>query len=720
MRTAQRNHGQGDLAAATKGYKAVLQLAPNHYDAAYLLAVALYQAGRVDESLESFDRAIRINPKKLSAHKDRGLILLRAGDFALALTSFDRAIELEPRLAELHINRGIALKNLGRIPEAIKSQRSAIALNPKSAQAHNNLGIALSLTDAKDAAIGSFKTAISFKPDYAEAYHNLGTALLELERFEEAVDPFQTAVKLKDDYIEAWSNLSLCFNKQSKNQEALGVLDQAVLLNGRNPVLHVNRGAILRELYHYNDALMDLRKAVQLDAKNPEAFFQLAETLACLENAPEALESYDTAISLKPDYAEAFNGRGTTLKELDRLDDAMTSIETAITLKPDFAEAYDNRGIVLAELQRFDDALASHNKAIALKPELETSHVNLGRTLAQFRKLDEALVHYNRAVALKPDNWPIHFARAWFLLSCGNYPAGFTDYEYRKLDPTSDAARKFEQPLWLGDQNLEGKTVLIHAEQGLGDTIHFARYVDLVSEVAARVYFAPQPKLMGLFQNSFRCELCDLSKDNHPDFDFHVPLLSLPFALKTTASTIPHNVPYLFADAARTEKWRDWIGDQGFRIGICWQGSKNRIDRGRSFPVAHFEPLAKIPGVRLISLHKGAGESQLNSLPNGMNIELLGEDFDQGDQAFLDSAAVIKSLDLVVTSDTAVAHLAGALAIPTWLALKRDPDWRWLLDGRGSPWYPTLRLFRQTTGGDWQAVFHEMATELKMLLQREG
>jgi hypothetical protein len=272
--------------------------------------------------------------------------------------------------------------------------------------------------------------------------------------------------------------------------------------------------------------------------------------------------------------------------------------------------------------------------------------------------------------------------------------------------------RRFAKPVWLGREPLSGKSIFVHAEQGLGDVIQFSRYIACLNELGAKVLFAPRANLKALMQGLDGVhEIVD--EDNEKlEFDYHVPLLSLPLAFQTDLPTIPAKISYLGVAQDRVALWRQRLGDHGFKIGICWQGSKNKIDAGRSFPVSKFHALAQTANVRLISLHKGEGEAQLADLPPDMRVESLGDDFDAGADAFLDTAAVMKCCDLVITSDTSIAHLAGALGVKTWLALQYVPDWRWLLDRDDSPWYPTMRLFRQKTPGDWDGVFAQMAKSL--------
>ena len=269
------------------------------------------------------------------------------------------------------------------------------------------------------------------------------------------------------------------------------------------------------------------------------------------------------------------------------------------------------------------------------------------------------------------------------------------------------------KPLWNGTEDLADKTILVHWEQGFGDTIQFCRFLPGLRSRAQRVLFAPQKRLMGLMKSldpSLEIVDCD---DPSLAFDRQILLLSLPGLMMTSLDDLPCRRPYLFAEPGRVNHWRERIGSHGFKVGVCWQGSTGEIDAGRSFGVSQFQPLAQIGRVRLISLHKGHGEAQLGELPEGMRVETLGEGFDAGPEAFLDAAAVMMSCDLVITSDTAIAHLAGALGVRTWVALKNVPDWRWFMNRADSPWYPSMRLFRQPRPGAWDEVFIEINAALQ-------
>jgi hypothetical protein len=303
--------------------------------------------------------------------------------------------------------------------------------------------------------------------------------------------------------------------------------------------------------------------------------------------------------------------------------------------------------------------------------------------------------------------------RAIAALLTGDFATGWPDYEYR-LDEKNGAKRKFiaHRPVW-GGECIERKRLIVYEEQGLGDIIQFSRYLNRLSEMGADVTFLVRPSVHRLLRPFTTAVRLVEKQPPGERFDVQCALLSLPGAFRTTVNTIPSDVPYLTAEEALVAKWRQQIGMQGLKIGIAWQGNPaGRIDRGRSIPLRCFRPLLETPNVRLISLQKTHGLEQLADLPAGMRVESLGEEFDSGPDAFIDTAAVMASLDLIVTSDTSVAHLAGALGRPVWVGLKWAPEWRWLLDRSDSPWYPTMKLFRQPKREDWDSVFSDMTSDL--------
>ena len=362
----------------------------------------------------------------------------------------------------------------------------------------------------------------------------------------------------------------------------------------------------------------------------------------------------------------------------------MASYDRAIALRPDYAEAFNNRGVTLQDLKRIDEALASYDRAIALRP------------------------HYADALT----------GRGLCRLLAGRFIEGWADHEWRWKSVTFAHHKRPGFPDWQGE-NLEGRHLLVFSEQGLGDVIQFARYLPLLQRQRCRLTFQTYPTLVRLLRPLTTAIEVVTVLDRKQEFDVQVALMSLPYRFGTGLSSIPNAVPYLRAEAEFVARYRQRIGVHGFKVGIAWQGNPHaKVDRGRSIPLREFLPLARLPGVRLISLQRQHGLEQLAQLPADANIETRGDDFAPAPDEFIDTAAAIANLDLVITSDTSVAHLSAALGCPTWVVLAYAADWRWMLDRDDSPWYPSMRLFRQPHPGDWGSTFSNVVSALVALRNR--
>lgn len=420
----------------------------------------------------------------------------------------------------------------------------------------------------------------------------------------------------------------------------------------------------------------------------------------------EALALYDEALRLKPGQPRILLNRGQALRKLDRLDEAAAALADAAAREPEALEPLTALAEVLLQLRRPAALVEAMQRAVALRPDMAALHQSLGVAYRLDRRFDEAVAAFETAVRLDPAIRRSHIGAARLML--GDYANGWRDFETRGFD-AAFVHRFGDIPRWTGEQAIAGKTVLVHAEQGLGDTLMFSRYIPLMAAAGARVLFAPQKPLRRLMAQ-LPARIVDLNDaDLSPDLT--VRTMSLPLAHRTTLETIPNATPYLAADPALVELWRTVVGGDGYRIGVAWQGSANAEQAGRSFDPAHLAPLAALPGVRLISLQKDDPANPPGRLA-ALGIETLARELDAGADAFVDTAAVMASLDLVITLDSAVAHLAGALGRPTWIALSRHSEWRWLIDRTDSPWNPAARLWRQTTMDDWTPVFAAMRDAL--------
>jgi Tfp pilus assembly protein PilF len=455
---------------------------------------------------------------------------------------------------------------------------------------------------------------------------------------------------------------------------------------------------------------------INLDPARADAELARGLTLKAQGRLAEARAAFDLAIAFHPASVAAHVNRAAVLQQLGDSRQALESAERAIELQPGFAPAHCNRGLALHDLGRPLEALDCYDRALSIDPGFAAAHGNRGNVLQALDRPADALAAYQRVMELQPAAAQAYVNAAHALLLLGHFEHGWALYEWRKRVPVPLANRTVAAPLWLGASELAGKTILLHWEQGLGDTFQFCRYAPLVRKRGAHVILMVQKGLVRLVRTLDPAiqVRADSRLDESPGkIDCHCPLLSLPRAFHTDIDTIPAMVPYLQAEPALAAQWRERIGGAGFKVGIHWQGNhQSPADRGRSFPLRQFHPLSTIPGIRLISLQIGAGTEQLRHLPHDMRVENLGPEFDSGPDAFLDSAAALASLDLVITSDTALAHLAGALGCPVWVVLQQAADWRWLRGREDCPWYPGMRLFRQRQRGNWDEVFEEVRAAL--------
>ena len=512
----------------------------------------------------------------------------------------------------------------------------------------------------------SHDRALVSRPDFVEALYNRGNILRELKRLDEALASYDRALALRPGLAAA-----LC-----------------------------NRGNTLRDLVRFDEALASYDRALGLQPNLVEAISNRGMVLHELKRFDEALASYERALGLQPDYAMALYNRGVTLHALKRYDEALASYDRALGLQPDYAEALNNRGLTLHALKRFDEALASYDRALGLQPDYATAFNNRGTLLRDLMRPGEALASYERAVALAPDSAEANWNESLLRLLTGDYSRGWAKYEWRwQNEPMSFAKRNFAQPLWLGGEAIGGKTILLHSEQGLGDTIQFCRYVPLVAALGARVIVEVARPLAEIAVSLSGATQVIPEGDPLPDFDLQCPLLSLPLALGTQLETIPSETPYLHAPAQSATDWGARLGAKtGPRIGLVWSGNV-MVKEDRSIGLRALQPILDVAAT-FVSVQKDLLPVDAALLKDRGDIPHFGGEL----ASFSDTAALISNLDLVISIDTSVAHLAGALGKPVWVLLNYAADWRWLLDRNDSPWYPTARLFRQDESRTWNGV----------------
>jgi tetratricopeptide (TPR) repeat protein len=496
------------------------------------------------------------------------------------------------------------------------------------------------------------------------------------------------------------------------NDQSIDLIRRAIALRPRWPEALYNLGNSLRASGEFDRAAEAFSASVALRPNWAEALCNLGSVLKDQGKFNEAIACFEKAIAAAPGLPDAHNNLGAALKETKRFEQAAAASRRAIELRPDFAQAHSNLGAALDELGHLPEAITCFRRAIELKPNYIEAHNNLGAALHRAAEFEEAAFAYQRAIQLSPDFAEAHYNLALLLLLRGNYHNGWQEYEWRLRKPrTGGNLWNLTQPQWTG-QPIPGQTLFLHDEQGLGDALHFVRYATLAAQRCGKVILGCAPPLARLLSTLPGVDECVVWNQSLPRFDAHCRLMSLPAMLGPDPSRLTSLVPYLKANAQEVETWRNRLvvdGD-GFRVGLVWAGNPNHShDRRRSMALSDFAPLAKVHGVQFYSLQKEDAGMQADNPPPGLNLidrtELLND--------FADTAALIMNLNLVIAVDTSTAHLAGALGQPVWTLHASTPDWRWQLGRDDSPWYPSMRLFRQSSAGDWKTVMLEVRKALE-------
>jgi len=610
----------------------------------------------------------------------------RAGRLDVAEQIYRKIIEVQPDQPDALYLLGTVCHRQGKLDEAVQHLLMAVSVRPDYAEAHNNLGVVMATMGHRLDAVKHFRHVVRIKPNDPDASNNLGNALREQGELDEAVERLRYALRLRPDFPDALHNLGLALHDQGKLEEAV----------------------------------VQLTQAVRLRPDFAEVLNDLGMICGKMKRWDEAADHFQQFVRLRPDHADGYAHLGAVLREQGKLDESADRLRQAVRINPASANIRSNLGLTLQQLGQLVEAEEHLREAIRLDPDHADAHNNLGVSLAQMNRFDDAISEYGEALRIKPDQAVYRRNRALAWLTQGDFEKGWPEYEHRWKCP-GFVERNFKAPRWTGEP-IENKTILLYAEQGLGDTLQWIRFAPLVKQFGANVIAEVQPSLMRLLSRVKGIDRLYAQGETLPAFDFHIPLGSLPGVFQTTVETVPAEVPYLTAEEERVEYWSGQLSALSeFKVGIAWQGNpKQGGDRLRSIPLIHFAPLARLDGVQLISLQKEPGSEQLKEMADALPIIDLARRLDLSGGAFLDTAAVMMSLDLVITCDTAIGHLAGALGVPVWLALSSAADWRWLTHRDDTPWYPSMRLFRQSRLGRWDDVFERMAEEIEKHLSPAG
>ena len=543
--------------------------------------------------------------------------------------------------------------------------------------------------------------------------------------------------------LAALNILGLASASQSKHQEAIEIFKKAVRINNKDPSLHYNLAKALLESGQHIDALQHHKKTTELATKNPNAWLNYGKSLSNLGKHQEAIEKYDRALSIESGFAEAFlnkgaslkelkkyrealdcaekalslnsslaeawSNRGVALKELRRYQEAIESYEKAISIKPDFYETWSNRGLVLKELGRYQEAIESYEKAISIKPDFYEAWLNHGSALSEIKNYDQAVKSYNHTINIKPDFYNAHCNKAFIQLLTGDFENGWVNYEHRWGITKAEPYRHSNIARLKDVQEVKDKKILVWGEQGHGDTIQFVRYVQMIQDKGAKVTLEVQPSLKKLLSDSItNCEVI-CPGESSQKYDYEIPLMSLGLLFKTNLSSIPSKTRYLRASEAKLEFWSQnlKLKDGQLNIGIACSGfiGEKHFDN-RLIDIEKFQPFSDSANIFLIQ--KDLRSSDAKYLESQKSIRYLGNEI----HSFEDTAAIIELMDSIVTIDTSIAHLAGALNKKTYLILAWNPDWRWLQDRSDSPWYPSVNLIRQKSINNWDGCLESIFTSL--------
>jgi len=598
----------------------------------------------------------------------------------------------------------------GRLAQAEEKCAQALAADPHHADALHLLGLIHAQNDQLDLALECIAQAIRCNQANPDYFSSLGALLARRDRLDEAFKSYDLALKLKPDFVEVWIALGDLLQRQQGFQQALRAYEHVLTLDAGHAGAAEKAARLLRAQQHFEGAVTAHGRWAALDPNNYDAHNDLGGLLMGLGRYEEAATAFEAAAKVNASAPAAFNNLGIALTHLKRFDEAVVTLDRAVALSPGLAEPHNARANALRLLNRLDEALGDYDRAIALKPDYADAHGNRGACLDDLARPDEALASYRKALALQPDHGDTHWNLAVNRLRAGDFKTGWREAEWRwKSSSLRLKHRALDRPLWLGAEPIGGKTLLLHNEQGLGDAIQFCRYIPLLAQRGARVILEIDRPLKELLVGLAGVSHCLAKGEALPDFDFHCPLSSLPLPFATALDNIPSTTPYLSVPATAKD-CQSWLGSSCWpRIGFVWSGNPNHAnDHNRSIALQALSRLFEVEA-QFISLQKNARASDQEFLRGRSDMLDAGPEL----ESFADTAALVARLDLVISVDTSVAHLAGSLGRPVWILLPYVADWRWLTGRTDSPWYPTARLFRQGESRRWEPVMDELHDALQ-------
>jgi tetratricopeptide (TPR) repeat protein len=678
-----------------------------------LRAITLYRKGELSHAIIAFESIIASDPSNCDALHYFGILKAAMGNLSEAEPLLKKSLSAQGTRVPYTENYAQILLQARRYEDAVRICRDTIRAHGASEKLQYALAISLFKDDRLNESLCEFDKLLNECPQNNTYYNERGSVLAKLARFDEALHYIEKSLAINPKNAGALLNKGNLLTVLHKYSEALDVYHEAFSITPRSADLFLGRANALRGLKRYKQALASYDNAVSINPNLAEAWLGRGNVFWDLKRYAEALSAYDRALFIEPILGEAWLGRGNVFRDLERYDDAIAAYDKALSIKTDSESVWLGRGNVFTDLKRYDDAFEAYDKALSIKPALEDAWVGRGNALADLGHHEEAFATYNKALSVNPHCGEAHFNQGVIKLVLGDTECGWKKYEWRwETKEMRGAKRDFLQPQWPGANDINRKTILIHAEQGLGDTIMGCRYIPMVSALGAQVVVEVQPPLKSLLQKIDGISTLIAKGEPIPHFDVHCPLMSLPLAFNTTLENIPSKIPYLSVLPNIVEKWRSKVVGPGIKIGVAWAGNPRfPKDRDRSVLLQNILPIVGIKGARFFCVQKDLREGDNTLLDANPEIVRLDREI----YNFQDTAAIITLLDLIISSDTSIVHLAGALGTSVWVLLPFNADWRWLLNREDSPWYPTARLFRQLRIADWTSVVGDVYTQLEKL-----
>lgn len=665
----------------------------------------LHSAGRLAAAAEYYQQILTANPRHADALLLLGIAARQTGQAHAAVTLTRAAVALRPR-PHYHLNLALALRAAGEFQEAEQACRATLALAPHDATLHVTLAEILLDRNQYAAAQAACEATIALRPGLARAHHGMGNIHGKLCQFSQAAACYRQAIALEPKRAESHFGLGYALNRMGDHHGARAALTESIRLRPGFVEAHLNLGNLHYDAGGFAKAEAHYRAALRLKPGYVKAAVNLGNALAKLGRVNDAIACYRRALALDPRSSAAEHGLGNALIEQKDWDAARACLTRAVELNPASAEFHNSLGNLDYIRRDMRAATRHYARALGIDSDYARAYVNLGNALLAMGKHGPARRLYERGLALDPASPGARYNLALAELRNGEFHTGWNRYEARwSFAELGLKRRRFRQPLWRGEP-LAGKTLLLHAEQGLGDTLQFVRYAPLAAARGACVILEVQPPLVRLLSAMPGVEQVIPRGAALPDFDLHCPLMSLPLAFGTTLETIPSPDGYLKPDA-KPELHKP---GESLRVGISWSGNpRYKGDAQRSMPLEVMLPLAGIPGLQLISLQKGAGTEQIAALRDRLRLE----DASSAHADMQETAELLTTLNLVLSVDTSIVHLAGAMGVPVWVMLARVADWRWMERRSDSPWYTSARLFRQQRANDWGSVITQIISALE-------